>query len=291
MRMRIRGRWFVGLTLAIVTAGCGSKPAPVAKSPEANASKTTGTVPAINQGDGSLTPEEYVRYGMPAVDREWSGDDLTRAEGVLSGLSKRGYQILPKYQSERSGEVFARMTSVKNLELLRNKSQPVDTRFTQAVEYYDASSRLLKLYLTAYVKKGVKENDLFELIGARLRLAVVILDLGDEFVASLKQDDPNYQSRLQGLEGMKQGLASVVSGSIQTLKARGKTPVEDIAKLVGSMQETFPRIVPQLPLDARVETLVEVTRLRDDPEMQDLKSKLQELHSTVKAAMDKSPTR
>ena len=297
MRIRIRGFCFVGLAVAIALAGCGGTTAPVAKSPEADASQPGGgavvadAARAKSQDDGSLTTEEYVGFGLPAVDRDWSGDDLTRAESVLSGLSKRGYQILPKYQSDRSGAVFARMTSVQNLTLLRNKSQSVDARFPQAIEYYDAGGRICKLYLAAYLKQGVKENELIELMGMQLRLAVVMLELVDEFLPTLKQNDPTYQSRLQGLEQMKQGLASVVAGSLQTLRGRGKTSQSEIARLVGYMQETFPRVVPRLPLDARVETLVEVTRLRDDPAMQDVLPQLQELQSQVKAALAKETDR
>src|SRR5919109_1579901 len=59
--------------------------------------------------DESLTSEEYIRLGLAAPDRDWTGNDMVEAEKVLASLAQKGYRQLPRYKSERSGEVFARL--------------------------------------------------------------------------------------------------------------------------------------------------------------------------------------
>jgi hypothetical protein len=70
--------------------------------------------------DESLTSDEYIRLGMPAHDREWSVAEMTDAAQVLTLLVQKGYVKLPRYKSERSGEVFARLVSPQKLALFTN---------------------------------------------------------------------------------------------------------------------------------------------------------------------------
>lgn len=237
--------------------------------------------------DESLTSEEYIRLGLAAPDREWSGNDIVEAEKIFASLAHKGYQQLPRYQSERSGEIFARLTSPQNLNLFRNRSLPLDARLPQSLSYLQASNQILKLYLSAFLKKEVRDSELVELIGAQFRATVVVFELVEEFLPTLKKDDPKYQVRMQGLEQMKRGLASVVAGGLQTITERKSYRGSELARLVGYMQETFPLIVSRLPLDARTETLIRLEKLQADSAMKDLQPGLRELHLKVKASVPK----
>jgi hypothetical protein len=124
-------------------------------------------------------------------------------------------------------------------------------------------------------------------MGAQFRATVVVLELVDEFLPTLKKDDPKYQVRMQGLEQMKRGLASVVAGGLQTITERESYRGSELARLVGHMQETFPLIVSRLPLDVRTETLIRLEKLQADPAMKDLQPGLRELHLKVKASVPK----
>ena len=237
--------------------------------------------------DESLTSEEYLRLGLPAQDREWSGNDMGKAEKILASLAQKGYRQLPRYKSERSGEIFARLTSPQNLNLFKNRTLPLDLRFPQALSYFQASNQVLNLYLTGFLKEDVRDSELVELMGAHFRSTVVLLELVDEFVPTIKKDDPNYQIRMQGLHKMKRGLASIVAGGLQTLTERESYRVNELVRLVGHMQETFPLIVPRLPPGSRTETLLRLEKMQEDPALKDLQPGLRELHSKVKASVEK----
>jgi hypothetical protein len=224
---------------------------------------------------------------MPAHDREWSGDDMVKAHKILSSLSQKGSRKLPRYKSDRSGEFFARLTSPQNFELFKNRTLPLDARFPQALDYFQACNQVSKLYLAGFLKKDVRDSELVELMGAQFRLIVVALDLVDEFLPTIKKDDPTYQDRMQGLDRMKRGLASVVAGGLQMLTEREEYRGSELARLVGYMQETFPVIVPRLPPGARTETLIRLEKMQEDPALKDLQPGLRELYSKVKASVDK----
>ncbi len=96
-------------------------------------------------------------------------------------------------------ERSSRLTSPQNLNLFKNRTLPLDLRFPQALSYFQASNQVLNLYLTGFLKEDVRDSELVELMGAHFRSTVVLLELVDEFVPTIKKDDPNYQVRMQGL--------------------------------------------------------------------------------------------
>ena len=81
----------------------------------------------------SYKPEEYIRLGMPAYDRDWSAKDMVNAAKVLASIEQRGNQYLPRYKSDRSGVVFARIISPDNFEFLLKHDIPLKVRMPEAI--------------------------------------------------------------------------------------------------------------------------------------------------------------
>lgn len=244
--------------------------------------------PAIAQepSDESLTAAEYIQLGLAAPDREWTGVDMAKAQEVFTALAQQGARKLPRYKSERSGAVFARITSPQNLKIFRDKSMPLNVRLPQALSYYQASNGILKLYLSAFVEKDARDSELVEMLGSQLRSTVVLIGLLDELLPTIKKDDPKYQVRMQGLEQTKRGLASIVAGCLQTLTERDSYRASELLRLLGYMQETFPSIVPHLTAESRMETMARLEQMQQDPALKDLKGGLQKLQVKVKAALE-----
>jgi hypothetical protein len=273
----------VSFLLVFAILGCG-KPTP--PPPEKGVTKSENENPKITGGQ-SLSSDDYIRLGLPAPDRDWSSSDMIKAGKVLSALAKKGFENLPRYKSKGSGEVFTRMTSPQNLEIFKNRSLPVEARMPQALDYMEASNKIAKLYLGGAIKKEIGSSEVVELLGMQLRISVVMVQLVDEFLPTLKKDDPKHKVRMQGLEQMKRGLASVVMGGLKTLTEREMYGSGELLKLVGYMDETFPLIVPKLPPGSRSEMMIRLEELQKDPAMKDLQTSLQELHKKVTAALKK----
>jgi hypothetical protein len=286
---RIRLQCFTALLLVTIgNSGCQDTSKVTKQQSESKGAARSNSAPANSEAqvDESLTSEEYLRLGLPAQDRDWSSEDMANAAKILESLAQKGYRQLPRYKSERSGEIFARMTSAQNLDLFKNRTLLLDARFPQAADYLQASNQISKLYLTGFLKKEVRDSEIMEWMGSQFRMTVIMLDLVDEFLPSIKKDDPSFEARMQGLDQMKRGLASVVAGGLQTLtESESYRPSERI-RLIGYMEETFPAIVPQLPPASRQETLLRLEKMKVDLALKELQPGLETLHSKVKASVE-----
>jgi hypothetical protein len=69
--------------------------------------------------------------------------------------------------------------------------------------------RLLKIYLDAFTKHQVADSELVELLGAQLRVIVVMIALVEELMPTVDRSAPNYSVRMEGLAKMKSGMAEL----------------------------------------------------------------------------------
>src|SRR4051812_40964048 len=100
------GEW---LALLLVAAwGCGTG---ATERPQATAPDQAPSAPP----DRSLTRDEYMKAGAPAPDKPWSAAEMAAAAKALSAILEKNPDGLPRYQSERSGDLFARVISDENL--------------------------------------------------------------------------------------------------------------------------------------------------------------------------------
>ena len=274
----------------LVLTGCGNdNPPPVSSEPTAQPfERATASRPVpLPETDQSLASEEYIRLGLPAHDRPWSGLDMVKAEEVLTSLATSGNRRqLPRFESERSGEVFARLASTENLDLFKDQSLPLPARLQQTGAYLQSQSKIMKLYLSARLRNEVGDSELVELIGAQLYLVVILQEQVGEMLPILDKNDPTYPVRMQGLKQMKQGLATVVMGGLQTLSERESYRSSELHRLLGYLGDTFPTLIPHLSPASRSEAMHRLETLRDDPASHDLRPELEKLHSKVKAALE-----
>ena len=284
MSLPVRLRWALAVACVVSAVGCTDRSTP----PEA--SRDEAARAPQPPPDRSLTLDQYIEAGVPAHDRGWAGDDVARAVDVLGAMVRKDAGQLPRYRSPRSGLLFERLLADENLDLYRNLSVPLEQRFPDALKYQQSNNLLLKLYLAAYNGGAVGTDELVELFGGQLRISAAMLRLVDEFLPTLDENDPTYAVRMDGLQRMKNGMAMIVAGSLQTLTEEAYQTTQ-LSRFVGYMCETFPEILPALPPGTRSETLVRVRAFASDPEMQPLRADLVELVAVVERSTDASAVR
>ena len=236
--------------------------------------------------DLSLTMDEYVALGVPSATKLWNGDDYLKAVRVLKSLAATTPEKLPRYQSERSGELFSRMTSTKNLEQFRDRQVALQERFPQMLGYYDAINQILKVYLTAFQAERVSDSDLLGLMGNMMHASVVMLDVVDEFLPTLDKNDPKYEVRMRGLNQMKNGMAQVVTGGLLTLTERSFYRTSELRRLIGVFQETMPLIVSRLTPQSQADVLMRLEKMQADTTLTDLQPDLRKLQEKISRIKD-----
>lgn len=271
---------------AVVLIGCQRSPAPQLPelpqgpppAPETVADGKVITAPE----DHSLTVDEYLKLGVPATDRTWNGDAMQHAATSLMNIAKSDPGHLPRYRSDRSGVMFARMTSPQNLERYQNRKLSLDLRMSPALTYLGATNDVLQLYVSSFLKNATGDSELIELIGSELHTAVVLLQLVDEERSTLKQDDPNSAKRVAGLEKMRNGLATMTGGALTTLTETSSYRTSERARLLRYLQETLPAIVAHISPDAQSDALDRIETLARDENLKPLQPGLDELATAVR---------
>ncbi|MDB5347670.1 MAG: hypothetical protein JWP89_6047 [Schlesneria sp.] len=216
--------------------------------------------------DRSLTTDQYVKLGFPKCDRPWSSADMSRAAKVLTEIAKRDPRELPRYESAKSGEVFARITSDENLDSIRKKSWPISVRTGFALQYLHAATSIGKLYGAAAIEQKAASDETTEILGLTLRIAVVLKDLSDEVLPTLDQNDPTYAVRVKGLKQMTAGLGPVLQGLMTQALTTKKLKPETRIRMLEYLDKTLPTLVKVLPTKAREDVRAKLKTLSERPE-------------------------
>ncbi|VTR98425.1 Uncharacterized protein OS=Pseudomonas alcaligenes OT 69 GN=L682_26355 PE=4 SV=1 [Gemmata massiliana] len=281
--MNVRGFPWGGLVVAtVLLSGCG-KGAPRGDAPAA-ADAPAPVLPPPEQlvvipGDTSLTPEEYIKLGMPAHDRAWTGPEMNKASTVLAKFEK-DLGKLPRYNSSRSGKVFSRIASTENFASSKNLALPLNMRFPNTLNYFGAMNTIFKTYLSADPRAATLGAEQLELMGTLMRSAVAMCYLCDELVPTLDPKDPTYPARMRGLETMRGGLATMVSGGLISLTEAHYTEADRL-RLLGSLEETLPVLFTHLTDGSKVEIPVRLSELEADPKLAFAKDRLRALREKL----------
>jgi hypothetical protein len=131
----------------------------------------------------------------------------------------------------------------------------------------------------------VSGDDVTDLVAAELSAVQVELELVDEFLPTIRKDDPKYDVRMHGLDTMRQGLATMVSGVLTSLTESQVYGVETRSRLLGRCLDTFPHIIPRLTRPSQAEVKRRLAELADDPKMAELRPQLVSLRDAVDRAV------
>jgi hypothetical protein len=241
--------------------------------------------------DRSLSLEEYTKVGVPAPDKPWSADDMIAAAASLTTLVERSPEYLPRYQSARSGSLFARITSAENLQLLKDPSEPIDQRFDRCTKFDQASDTIFNLYALSFPRGAIADSELVELMGMHFRGAVVMIALAREYAKTLNQQDPKYPMLIARCVRIKQGLASTVAGALQSFSEKATYRTTELRRLADYLQDTLPAIVAELSPEAQTDVLARIEKTRRSAATE-LGPSLDNLYEQVRTAakgLEKSP--
>lgn len=216
------------------------------------------TVPA----DVSMTAAEYLDLGIPAADREWTGDEWTRAAKGLAEAAAKGK--LPRFESPKSGALFARMTSLENLGLAESTSLPVAMRLQNASATLQSMNAALKLYVNAANERKVGGRELAELMAFQLAAIDTMLDLMEAYFSTVPKDDPAYEVKAKGIAQTRGGAATVVGGAITSVNEQSVYLPADRLVFIKALQRSLPGIFPHLTEDTRREIVLRLKALSED---------------------------
>lgn len=238
--------------------------------------------------DDSTTDVEWLRAGLPPLDRNWSSSDLTDVARRLEESSQSSPSHLPRDKSSRSGKTFARIVNRDNLGVLSDTAVPIAIRLPAAAEYSAALGRILRLYTNALSEKQISGREVVELYGAQLYTSRIVLARLDEFLATFSKDDPTYEKRMAALEKLRDGLRDILLSSLSILSEPRYYGLPARQHMVKYCIETFPGIVPQLNVSSRQGLLENLSAISADPRLGQLQPELDTLRDEVARVVAKA---
>jgi hypothetical protein len=232
------------LLVLAIAAGCSSRPLP---EDEPGAGAVLFNKAAVVAAPGDLTPQEYVRRGVPPAGRPWTAQEMVQAAAAIVRMAKEDPAALPRYRDERSGAVFAKLVDVSAiLAALEDRGAPLKDRLEEAARAVQGVGVVSVVYIDAQIRKVAPlPRECIELAGANLRVTAPAMELVNGFLSGLDRNDPTYATRALGRDKMRRAAANTMTGFVMMI-AGGMGDEEGRRSAIAHMLDTFPRIAPQL---------------------------------------------
>jgi hypothetical protein len=206
----------------------------------------------------ALPPEawgvsDYESAGID-IDKPWTDVDFVHAANVLAQVTAGHRERLPRYRGAKSGAVFAKLIE----SLPPDDDKPIGERFIVHSERSEAANQTSKLYLeNAY---AVPTREWIELMGVVLREATMLTSNTDAFLASLGPDDPQRETRLQGLAKMHTGYGTMLLGGL-LVAGDARVREADRVALVKYVTAAIPVLFPPAPGEMQTQIRDQAMRL------------------------------
>ncbi len=232
--------------------------------------------PRSAPADRSLAIEEYRRKGVPQTDGPWSGHTVQEAVRAIKKVGK-----LPRLDSPRSGKLFNRLVSPRNLDSCRDRKRPIENRLQDGAGHMRAAGDLLEAYGHAFGRAEVGDLEPIAIYGQTMRVAAMLAELGDEVLADTSGNAVAVTKRRRGVEQMHDGLAMMIAGGLEMLDQLESSPVDRRRRFVQEMSQSVPAIIARLPERKRGRVIEEIRSF----EVAELRTELADLVTAVDGAV------
>ncbi len=150
--------------------------------------------------DHSLTVREYMKQGIPAIDRPWSNDEFSSAVNILRLIKARDSLALPRYDSKRSGPLFRHMISMENLAFLNSDLFSLHDKTFMLQNFLGIEGQLTGLYQTRQSGLLYYSQELTQLYMFAIAITQKMLDLAYAINISENRDARCMKSGLPAVQ-------------------------------------------------------------------------------------------
>ncbi len=242
---------------------------------------TARPVPKVAE-DRSLTPDQYAAKGLPDPSRPWSPADYKQAHAALTRIAAEDPRQLPRYASDRSGKVFARMAAAENLAGITDRRATHRERHALFTGYGGLVD-IATIYVKATTEQaGSFDAELVELHAAALRLHLAGAQWSEDFFATIPPDDPTRARRVQALSGMRAAGAKWIRESLQAF-ASAAFRKSELVRFARDLRTLVPEYLAFLPAESRDAIASDLARLESAETDAELKAVVRALLDATKA--------
>lgn len=215
----------------------------------------------------------------PSIDDAW---DATDYRAMVERIETSGLE-LPTLSGEETKLVFERMVNTDNIPLRvgLNPEIPVTLRYQTLQPILKPLHQLINFYLNETQKGKPHATELARLMVYEIRAAGALQDIGEPYLATLKED-PRYQIHVTLLDERKSGARELYSGLVKSMAETSFYSKSDVLKMIGGALNNLPSYHPIFTDQDRQDLTKTLAQQISATTDQELKTALTELHDAIK---------
>jgi hypothetical protein len=168
--------------------------------------------------DQSFDEDQFVAYGLPACDHDWTKAELQIAVTKLTQFGKDRPDNLPVLDSSRSGRVFDHLLLACCLGTKKVEGQSKESREDTLVSGHANLRSLTRIYAEAgKANENRYAASIVELTGAMLSNLASFLDVGQQIVDVAPPNSQDREQRLSAFEYARKLAAVSLASSVSIL--------------------------------------------------------------------------
>ena len=243
---------YMGLVVALLlfsVTGCGNK----TEIPNFSEGEIEQNPSQKEDGeDATASSEQLKKDLMPPLDQIWTPTEYQDVAKILRQMLSKDAFGLPRFGDEKSGELFAKITSKSNFDTLQRTDVDPKIRAALVGKYAEAIYQISSLYNNR--SEGAPDHavESLELYRAFLYLMAGSTKLFDEISAIPDQKIVDSQARRIHMNA----TSVMVQEVFRQIQDKKRNPLEARKRVFSTVQEVFPVIWKVIPTDQKIHTVI-----------------------------------
>ncbi len=237
--------------------------------------------------DNSTDVAGFLKNGIPPIHQVWTPETYEKAFEVLFKIYELDKYSMPRYQSQTSAPVFARLVAAENFDYLLDSNFTLKDRIVALERYAYLPDRLLGIYAEKEANYERFGGEVLEIMRLTTRLTSHAVLLLNELKSSIgKQADT--EGFKEGYNNILNAHESSVASIIDVLEnSKERYPALALEDFSCTMLVFIPEVWPQLKVTDRKALRSRIEILAKTYPQKKLRKRLRKLRKNLKK-LDKS---
>jgi len=141
-------------------------------------------------------------------------------------------------------------------------------------------NNILLIYVQAANKGEKIDSELSKLIFFQLAMASSMINLVNEYVPTIPKDK-SYETRMAGLEQIKSGMATLLTGAVVSLSERHFYSTESVITIASGIKQYYPSFELVLPETYKIELKYKINTMLKNEKNQTIRQKLSAINDLI----------
>lgn len=200
-----------------------------------------------NYPDNSPYTVDFIKMGIPDIHRRWTASDFDKTFKLLDRIYQMDKYSMPRYQSEYSHDIFAKMTAFDNFDYLLDESVNFGHRVAALEKFRKVPLRILVYYWESKEKKERFGKEVMQCMLLRVYANNQVKKLYDQLKIQLGGRAEYRELMTQG-NAINNSLIASVDDILLLLETKyTRYDIDNLEQFAQQIRHLLPQTWSQLP--------------------------------------------